>query len=241
METKTNDLIIFEDEDLLGIKDIPCFDIINKNKTYYELENELTEVKNTLLILQKQIESILQRPKQVETIYIYSLNNKMEIINTNCKNIVFNYLTPDPGIIIDIDNVKIKHCHSDYNNLNKFLQTFRNINEININISFTANATQINYFMPYFNIIKNIVKLNNEIKIIINISTISFEFNWLEYIFEDIIIENIKTINISYQSREDLPNTRIVKEVMKKLDKNITDKIILNVIELKLHYNIRGL
>ena len=238
METKTNDLIIFEDEDLLGIKDIPCFDIINKNKTYYELENELTEVKNTLLILQKQIESILQRPKQVETIYIYSLNNKMEIINTNCKNIVFNYLSPDPGIIIDIDNVKIKHCHSDYNNLNKFLQTFRNINEININISFPANARQINYFMPYFNIIKNIVKLNNEIKIIINISTISFEFNWLEYIFEDIIIENIKTINISYQSREDLPNTRIVKEVMKKLDKNITDKIILNVIELKLHHYI---
>ena len=241
METKTNDLIIFEDEDLLGIKDIPCFDIINKNKTYYELENELTEVKNTLLILQKQIESILQRPKQVETIYIYSLNNKMEIINTNCKNIVFNYLSPDPGIIIDIDNVKIKHCHSDYNNLNKFLQTFRNINEININISFPANARQINYFMPYFNIIKNIVKLNNEIKIIINISTISFEFNWLEYIFEDIIIENIKTINISYQSSEDLPNTRIVKEVMKKLDKNITDKIILNVIELKLHHNIRDL
>jgi hypothetical protein len=241
METKTNDLIIFEDEDLLGIKDIPCFDFINKNKTYYELENELTEVKNTLLILQKQIESILQRPKQVETIYIYSLNNKMEIINTNCKNIVFNYLSPDPGIIIDIDNVKIKHCHSDYNNLNKFLQTFRNINEININISFPVKAEKTNHFMPYLNIIKNIVKLNNEIKIIINISTISFEFNWLEYIFEDIIIENIKTINISYQSREDLPNTRIVKEVMKKLDKNITDKIILNVIELKLHHNIRGL
>ena len=241
METKTNDLIIFEDEDLLGIKDIPCFDFINKNKTYYELENELTEVKNTLLILQKQIESILQRPKQVETIYIYSFNNKMEIINTNCKNIVFNYLSPDPGIIIDIDNVKIKHCHSDYNNLNKFLQTFRNINEININISFPAKADKTNHFMPYFNIIKNIVKLNNEIKIIINISTISFEFNWVEYIFEDIIIENIKTINISYQSREDLPNTRIVKQVMKKLDKNITDKIVLNVIELKLHHNIRGL
>lgn len=241
METKTNDLIIFEDEDLLGIKDIPCFDIINKNKTYYELENELTEVKNTLRILQTQIESILQTPKQVETIYIYSLNNKMEIINTNCKNIVFNYLSPDPGIIIDIDNVKIKHCHIDYNNLNKFLQTFRNINEININISFPPNARQIDYFMPYFNIIKNIVKLNNEIKIIINISTISFEFNWFEYIFEDIIIEKIKTINISYQSREDLPNTRIVKQVIKKLDKNITDKIVLNNIELKLHHNIRGL
>ena len=135
MESNT-DLLIFNDEDLLGIKDKPCSDIINKNKTYYELENELAEVKNTLRILQKQIETILQTPKQIEPIYIYSLNNKMEIIDTNCKIITFTYSSPTPGMVIDIDNVKLQKSHSDYNNLNKFLQKFINISEININILF---------------------------------------------------------------------------------------------------------
>ena len=61
-------------------------------------------------------------------------------------------------MIIDIDNVKISNRHSDYNNLTKFLQTFRKISEIHINISFPANAQQTNYFMPYFNLIKNITQ-----------------------------------------------------------------------------------
>jgi hypothetical protein len=231
MESNT-DLLIFNDEDLLGIKDMPCSDIINKNKTYYELENELKKVKNTLSILQKQIETILQTPKQIETIYIYSLNNKMEIIDTNCKIITFTYSSPTPGMVIDIDNVKIQKCHSDYNNLNKFLQKFIYISEININILFPTTTQQTTYFMEYFNLIKNIVKLNNEIKIKFNLPTLAFPFDWLEDIFEDIIIENIKTIHISYQNREDIQHTKIINRVIKKLDKNITDKIVLNVTEL---------
>jgi hypothetical protein len=233
MESNT-DLLIFNDEDLLGIKDMPCSDIINKNKTYYEVENELAEVKNTLSILQKQIETILQTPKQIETIYIYSLNNKMEIIDTNCKIITFTYSSPTPGMVIDIDNVKLQKCHSDYNNLNKFLQKFIHISEININISFPTTTKQTSYYMEYFNLIKNIVKLNNEIKIKISLPTIAFPFECLEDIFEDIIIENIKTIHISYQNREDIQHTKIINRVIKKLDKNITDKIVLNVTELVL-------
>jgi len=233
MESNT-DLLIFNDEDLLGIKDMPGSNIINKNKTYYEVENELTKVKNTLSILQKQIDSILQTPKQIETIYIYSLNNKMEIIDTNCKIITFDYRCPTPGMVIDIDNVKLQKCHSDYNNLNKFLQKFIHISEININMSFPTTTKEHSYFMEYFNLIKNIVKLNNEIKIKISISTLAFPFDWLEDIFEDIIIENIKTIHISYQNREDTQQTKIINRVIKKLDKNITDKIVLNVTELVL-------
>jgi len=57
MESNT-DLLIFNDEDLLGIKDMPGSNIINKSKTYYEVENELTKVKNTLSILQKQIDPL---------------------------------------------------------------------------------------------------------------------------------------------------------------------------------------
>ena len=86
--------------------------------------------------------------------------------------------------------------------------------------------------MEYFNLIKNIVKLNNEIKIQFNLPTLAFPFDWLEDIFEDIIIENIKTIHISYQNREDTQQTKIINRVIKKLDKNITDKIVLNVTEL---------
>lgn len=236
METKTNDdLLIFNEEDLLGIKDMPCSDIINKNKSYYELENELEEVKNeleevknTLRILQKQIKTILQTPKEIETIYIYSLNNKMEIINTNCKIITFTYSSPTTGMVIDIDNVKLEKSHTDYNNLNKLLQKFIHINDININMSFPTNTQQTSYFMEYFNLIKNIVKSNNEIKIKINITTLGFPFDWLEDIFEDIIVENIKTINISYQNREDVQHTKIIKQVIKKLDKKISDKIVLN-------------
>ena len=230
MENKTNDLLIFNDEDLLGINDTPCSDIINKNKTYYELENELAEVKNTLRILQKQIETILQTPKQIEPIYIYSLNNKMEIIDTNCKIIIFTYNST--GMVIDIDNVKLQKCHSDYNNLNKFLQKFIHISEININILFPTTTQQTSYLMEYFNLIKNIVKLNNEIKIQISLPTLAFPFELLEDIFQDIIIENIKTIHISYQNREDIQHTKIINRVIKKLDKNITDKIVLNVTEL---------
>ena len=249
METKTNDLLIFIEEDLLGIKDIPCSDIINKNKTYYEVENELEEVKNkleeakneleevknTLRILQKQIKTILQTPKQIETIYIYSLNNKMEIIDTNCKIITFTYHSPTTGMVIDIDNVKLQKCHCDYNNLNKFLQKFIHISEININILFPTTTQQTSYFMEYFNLIKNIVKTNNEIKIKFNLPTLAFPFDWLEDIFEDILIKNIKTINISYNNREDIQHTRIIKQVIKKLDKNVTDKIVLNVTELDIH------
>ena len=57
-------------------------------------------------------------------------------------------------------------------------------------------------------------------------------FHYHEDIFQDIIIENIKTIHISYQNREDIQHTKIINRVIKKLDKNITDKIVLNVTEL---------
>ena len=106
-------------------------------------------------------------------------------------------------IFIDIDNVKLQKSHSDYNNLNKFLQKFINISEININILFPTTTKETSYFMEYFNIIKNIVKLNNEIKIKFSLPTLAFPFDWLEDIFEDIIIENIKTIHISYQHNTD--------------------------------------
>ena len=117
-------------------------------------------------------------------------------------------------------------------NNRKFIQKFIHISEININILFPTTTQQTSYFMEYFNLIKNIVKLNNEIKIQISLPILAFPFELLEDIFQDIIIENIKTIHISYQNREDIQHTKIINRVIKKLDKNITDKIVLNVTEL---------
>ena len=50
-----------------------------------------------------------------------------------------------------------------------------------------------------------------------------------EVVEEDIIVENIKLINITYLNRVDVNNTKIIKGIIKSLDKKITDKIILKV------------
>ena len=222
---RTTDLLIFEEEDLLGIKDTSSNICL---KTYYELEDELEDVKNNLKKLQKQVETILQTPKQI--CYIYSFNSKMEIIDVNCKSITINWRN-SVDVIFDIDNVQLKHSHSDHNNFEKFLQTFKNIKDINMNISFPTSTHQYNFVLEYLKLIKTIIKFNNEIKIEIIISTLGFTIEWLEDILEDIIIENIKLINITYLNRVDVNNTKIIKGIIKSLDKKITDKIILKVKE----------
>lgn len=235
METKFDDLLIFDD-DLIGVNDIVCLNNESKLKTYYELENELEQVKNALTILQKQMETILQTQKPIEINYIYSLNNKLEIINTNCNTILFEYYTPDIGFTIDIDNVKLNKY--DFNNLNKLFKTFIHINEINVDIRFPISSNSQHqtqkqiYFVEHFNVIKELVKINNNIKINIKLSALAFPFEWLEMLFEDINIKNINIINISYWNREDIHHTRLIKNTIKNIDNQITDKIHLQSTEL---------
>ena len=105
----------------------------------------------------------------------------------------------------------------------KFINLLKHINVISIDIlksDPTKNTDVITLIeIKHFDIIKEICKINKNVKIEINICAINYQFNNLQYLFSDIKHENITKINIQYND--------LMIDVNNNFNENISKKIML--------------
>ena len=229
----------FDNEDLLGLE---TFNYTNESKpiSYYEIEKELNETKSKIQQLEEKIEGLLRI--NTNNIICITTHKEYNFININCNNITFSYDTPldtQQGFIVCIDDVKLYSKMYTFNNIIKFINQLKNIDTIHIDFRFPLPGNHRDsripsYFEEHFNMIKKLIEININITLNISITTISFPFHWLEDLFADIKIKNIQQIKIYYQNRQDMGNTKRLKEVLTQINKKIYKKIILNVCELNL-------
>jgi hypothetical protein len=217
-------------------------------KSYNEIEAELNKTNNRIQLLQEKIESLIQKDIEKSKI-LYETNNRIQLLEeklqkktslislsgsfidiNNCNNITISYNTPydtAEGFILLIDNVQLQSKTYTFNTIYKVINELRNIQNIIFEWRFPIpdnfNQTEIpHYFRGHFDIIKKIIEINSSVKLIIYISS-NFRFEWFNYIFNDLDIDNILGIEITYTYQY---KSEQITEIIKGLNKKLNKKII---------------
>lgn len=153
----------------------------------------------------------------------YNVNKRqIEFIDLNIHKIHFNYhFMRDENIEIYYSG-KL-YLSNNYNDIIKFINLLKQINIISIDIlksDSTKNKDLITLIeIKQFDIIKEICKINKNVKLEINIHAINYQFNNLRYLFSDIKHENITNIDIKYND--------LIIDVNNNFNENISKKIML--------------
>lgn len=147
---------------------------------------------------------------------------QIEFFDVNITKIHFNYhFMSDKNIEMCCNNKR--YVLDNYSDLIKFINLFKNINLISIDIIKSKSIKNTNIItlieIKQFDIIKEICRINKNVKLEINIHAINYQFNNLQYLFSDIKHENITNINIKY--------TDLLINVNKNFNENINKKIML--------------
>lgn len=155
---------------------------------------------------------------------ICKLGNKrqIEFFDIYINKIHFNYHFMRDGDIEIYYNSKL-YISNNYSDLIKFINLLKNINLISIDILKSESTKSLDLItlieIKYFDVIKEICKLNKNVKLEINIYASNYKFNNLQYLFSDIKHENITDINIKY--------TDLLIDVNKQFNEYINKKIML--------------
>jgi hypothetical protein len=218
-------------EELLGLTDICDNSQEIKQKTYYDIEQELIETKHKLEILENKMKLLLERktPSFINLTLLESEERnvyKQNLINLNCETI---------KIIYDNDNVRPKICmnnitnghllhgftiyydnaeftDSEFNDIDKFINLLQNINSIEIEfkkrvIGYDDHEHVKKYIHNFMETIyKKLVKINKNLIIIINIRRhvgVVLPLNLLKYLFENIVVKNISSIQITIEVKDE--------------------------------------
>ena len=196
-------------------------------KSYNELETEVNYTKSKIQLLEEKIEGLIQKDINM-TKLLYETNNKIHVLeeklqkntsslisftdNSPTKFIDINY--SNINIIIEnnsyilIDDVKITSI-----GISKLINELKNVKIIN----YKCNAPVYEWAsIPIeskgycLEIIKQIIKINNKVKLIMSFAQ-GFPHFWIKYILKDLPFDNILDIEISYSChKEDRDNTDIL-------------------------------
>jgi len=216
-------------------------------KSHNEIETELKETKSKLQVLEEKIEFLLKRhtdilkilcettnklqiveeklQKNTSSLISFTNNSKINVIDINCSNINIIYTTPD-GFIIIIDNVEISSNTYSFVSIRKIINQLKNIQNIKFEWRFpiadNLNTKEIpEYFAGHFDIIKQVIELNNKVKIMMSFTSY-FPFEWIKYMFKDIHINNILEIEILYH----IDNSEYIIDILTNLNEKLNNKII---------------
>ena len=222
-------------------------------KSYNEVEAEINETKSKIQLLEEKIESLIQQnidmtkilcetnnkiqlleeklQKNTSSLISFTHNSITKFIDINCSNITISYITPfdtGNGFILLLDNVEIHSKIYTFEGIYKLINELKNIQNINFEWNFplpdSFNTKEIpDYFRGHFDIIKQIIKINNKVKINMSYSS-NFPFEWLKYIFNDLHIDNILGIEILYSYHVD--NTEYITDIINGLNKKLNKNII---------------
>jgi hypothetical protein len=149
------------------------------------------------------------------------------------------------GFMLYFDDAKISSVNYDKNFIFTLINQLKNIDSLDIlfrfpisdnqmtsdpwlhNVSWKHYPKEETYYKLHFNIFKQIIK--NCDNLIINIEIRSqMPLEWFVYLFEDINIKNIVTINISCKHEIYIQNGRLT-EILKKLHSKLVKKIKINI------------
>jgi len=230
-----------------------------KQKTYYDIEQELIETKSRLEILEEKMEDLLERSST--SLICFSQKhygntglNQMYLIDINCKNIkfVYNqlrdfcfptnpsqrkilpaYMGEHHGFMLYCDDAPISSMSYDYNTIIKLINQLRNIKKFEID--FKAGITTNDYCWPdvkeyvkeHFDMFKQIIELNTELKIIINVCN-EIQLNLVKDLLQDINILNILSIGIKLAT-DDLHMKACLKNCLYLLNSELVKKIKTNI------------
>jgi len=223
--------------------DINTREISKLNQDKLELKEYLDKEKIKNIELTEEINNLksnLMNNFKIPNVITLTINDTIYAMNTNCDKILIKrtgYIHDKTNIDvfeIHIDDVILRSSSYSFVNMIKILQQFSNISTIIFENVFPMgryeNLNVHKVFKEHFEYIKKLVEINRNISFIITNTTLSeIPCDWLCYLFEDIINNNIKKIKINYKDREDVNITRKIKnEFINKIHKNIKDKIQLN-------------
>jgi hypothetical protein len=150
------------------------------------------------------------------------------------------------GFMLYFDDTKISSVNYDKKFIFTLINQLKNIDSLDIlfrfpisdnqmssdpwlyNVSWNYYPKEESYYKLHFNIFKQIIQNCNNLIINIEIHS-NMPLEWFVYLFEDINIKNIQSINISCNGVADIyiQNGRL-KEVLKKLDSKLLKKIKAN-------------
>ena len=220
-------------------------------KSYNKIESELNDTKNKVLLLEEKINELMKAledkcKKNTTSLISFTDNNSsIKFIDINCTDISIVYsrsFTSKSGeywqrFSLNFDNVQI---NSDmYIDIQSKIYTFESIykiiNELKnirvINFKFIScivgendkPSYYLRYFRGHFDILKKLTAINNGVKIILVFQN-EFPFEWLKYIFNDLITDNILEIEIIYSYSID--KYGYMKNIINGLNKEVSKKII---------------
>jgi hypothetical protein len=201
-----------EEQNLLTFDD----EVIEQTpKTYFQLEDEVKELKTHITSLEEKIEMLLERTKYMYSPPIFGENFAGfhgEHVDVECSNLMFSYNTS--GCTLTIDK-KIIRCdkfigNDEYivgNGYNKdiyFIHLFRNIK----NITFIGPIAGT-HSTRYYGIL--IAFINNNHDITITIPLDNDNIIPVEYIFKHVQFKNILSVHI-----KETPSSRLFVSSLKK-------------------------
>ena len=164
------------------------------------------------------------------------------------ENLMENHhsFTSHSGFMLYFDDAKISSMNYDKNFIFTLINQLENIDSLEILFRFPISDNQMStdpwlynrssihypkeesYYKLHFNILKQIIQNSKNLTINIEIRS-NMPLEWFVYLFEDINIQNIQSINISCNGVADIyiQNGRL-KEVLKKLDSKLLKKVKAN-------------
>ena len=187
-----------------------------------------------------KIKELEEKCKKTTTSLIsFTDNSLIKFIDINCSDISIVYHSPydtGNGFILTLDNTEIySKMYIDiqsetytFKRIYKLINELKNIRVINYQFRFPIHgennkpSNYLIYFRGHFDILKKITAINNGVKIILSFTSY-FPFEWLKYIFKDLLTDNILKIEIFYSYSED--NDDYIKDIINGLDREVSNKI----------------
>lgn len=209
-------------DDLISFEDL----IVQPYNSYFNLEKELYEVKSKLSLMEQRLKYLENRldcleedklKKMEDDKQIITIADNHQFLDTNCSDINFVYHSPSDTCMM-FDEVKIIHFAKTFD---KIINKLKNIKNIVINFRFPVDGHSPS-FKPYLDHIKKIIEINNEIKIIITLHS-HLDIHTFKYIFKDLQIYKISSLNISFPGRNNIENSTELYDYLKDFIKDFDD------------------
>jgi hypothetical protein len=198
-----------------------------------------------------KIKALEEKCKKTTTSLIsFTYNSLIKFIDINCSDIsiVYGDSFSKSGqdwqrFNLNFDNVQINsdmyteihpRRHGEwfetytFESIYKLINELKNIRVINYQFRFPIHGENnktpnyLMYFRGHFDILKKITTINNGVKIILSFTS-HFPFEWLTYIFKDLLTDNILEIEIFYSYSVD--NDDYIKDIINGLDREVSKKI----------------
>jgi hypothetical protein len=182
------------------------------SKTYFQLEDEVKELKTHITSLEEKIEMLLERTKYMYSPPIFGesfAGLHGEHVDVECSDLIFSYASYAPSGMYSlcIDKKQPITCDKFIGRNEYFIHLFRNIKNITINVS--PPFHEGTKTTKYYDILVMFINNNHDITITIPLGNDNIVP--VEYIFKHVQFKNILYVHI-----KETPNSRLFVSSLKK-------------------------